>query len=157
MRFLQRSRNIQAVLLIRDLDNQPERRTGLEQARQQDSQRQPKLEIVLGTSDRCREAWVLNGFVPQNNAEKQTLKAIANRLTFDPCENAHRLRAGSVGRDRFRNPKVILAELTGDEYDRQRQCWEEAPLDFLNQRGQETGLTAYLAEIKHRLIPIFGD
>lgn len=134
VRFLQRSRNIQALLLIRDLDNQPERRTGLEQARQQDSQRQPKLEIVLGTSDRTREAWVLNGFVPHNDNEKQMLKDIVEQLKFDPCEQAHRLRSNSnTEGDRLRNPKVVLTQLTNGDYNRERQCWEETPLELLHQ------------------------
>ena len=53
VRFLQKERPIQAVLLIRDLDNQPERREGLEEARSQDLDRQPKLEVILGTANRA--------------------------------------------------------------------------------------------------------
>ena len=158
VRFLQRSRNIQAILLIRDLDNQPERRTGLEQARQQDSQRQPNLEIMIGTSDRAREAWVLNGFIPQNDSEKQTLKDIVEQLKFDPCEQAHRLRSNSNAKgDRERNPKVVLTQLTDGDYNRERLCWEETPLELLRQRGAETGLTVYLAELEERLLPLFSD
>ena len=157
VRFLQRSRNIQAILLIRDLDNQPERRIGLEQARQQDSQRQPKLEIVLEMSDRTREAWVLNGFVPHNDNEKQVLKDIVEQLKFDPCQQAHRLHSNSNSEgDRLRNPKVVLAQLTSEDYNRERQCWEETPLELLRQRGTETGLTVYLDELEQRLRPMLS-
>lgn len=155
VRFLRRQRDIQAILLIRDLDNQPERRKGLEQARLDDSDRQPTLEIVLGTSDRAREAWVLNGFVPLNEDERLTLKGIKAQLTFDPCEDAHRLRSNSsVEPERLRNPKIVLDQLTEGVYERQRQCWEEPPLTLLSQRGRKTGLTTYLSEVGDRLVPL---
>ncbi|MCU0545278.1 MAG: hypothetical protein MUE44_24410 [Oscillatoriaceae cyanobacterium Prado104] len=51
IRFIQKTRQIKAVLLIRDLDNQPDRREGIEQARAEHIHRQPKLEIVIGTAD----------------------------------------------------------------------------------------------------------
>ncbi len=54
--YLKTNRQIEAVLFIRDLDNQPERRKGMEQARSEHIDRQPKLEIVVGTADRMREA-----------------------------------------------------------------------------------------------------
>ena len=71
IRLLQRKNNrpIKVVLLIRDLDNQPERREGIEQARAEHIDRQPKVEIIIGAADRMREAWVLNGFIASNQEE----------------------------------------------------------------------------------------
>jgi predicted ATPase len=43
VRLLQKTRKIKAVLLIRDLDDQPERREGIEQARLKDSERETPL------------------------------------------------------------------------------------------------------------------
>ena len=83
--YLQKTRQIKAVLLIRDLDNQPQRREGIEQARSEHINRQHKLEIIIGTADRMREAWVLNGFIPSNQEEGQILKEITTQLTFNPC------------------------------------------------------------------------
>ena len=155
VRFLQKERAIKAVLLIRDLDNQPERREGLEQARMQDIDRKPKLEIILGTANRMREAWVLNGFVPVNSQEEQRLAKIKQQLTFDPCTESEKLRSTSrEDRDRLRNPKVIVEQLTGQEMERERQCWEETSLMILRERGVETGLTDYIREIEERLVPI---
>lgn len=156
VRFLQKTRQIQAILLIRDLDNQPERREGIEQARSEHIDRQPKLEIIIGMADRMREGWVLNGFIALNNNEQQILQTITTQLTFDPCKEAHKLRSNSKEiPDRIRNPKVVLEQLTGGDKYREQKCWEETPLELLRESGVNTGLTAYLDEIEQRLIPIF--
>jgi hypothetical protein len=155
VRFIQKTRQIKAVLLIRDLDNQPQRREGIEQARSEQIERQPKLEIIIGTADRMREAWVLNGFIPSNQQEKQILQEITTELTFNPCEESHRLRSNSLTEpDRIRNPKVVVEKLTGGKMEREKQCWEETPLEYLREKGDRTGLTAYIKEIEERLIPI---
>ncbi len=151
--FLQKKRQIKAVIFIRDLDNQPERKEGLEQARF--SNTNSKLAIVLGMADRMREAWVLNGFVALNEGEKQILEEIRNELTFDPCEESHRLRSNSKEEsDRLRNPKVVVEKLTGGDFERERRCWEETSLELLKKRGVSTGLTDYLNQIEERLTPI---
>lgn len=156
VRFLQRTRQIKAVLLIRDLDNQPEqRREGLEQARSEHINRQPQLEIVIGTADRMREAWVLNGFIPSNQEEKQILEEIKSELKFHPCIESHRLREKSkTGPNRIRNPKVVLEKLTGEDMRREQQCWEDTSLELLRERGIHTGLTAYISEVEQRLVKI---
>jgi hypothetical protein len=152
--FLQKTRQIKAVIFIRDLDNQPERRKGLEQARSEHINRQPQLKIVIGTANPKREAWVLNGFIPSNQ-EEQILEEIKTRLNFDPCIDSHRLRSPSQKEpDRIRNPKVILEQLTGKDMKREQQCWEDTSLKILRERGVYTGLTAYIQEIEQHLIPI---
>ena len=156
--YLQKTRNIKALLLIRDLDNQPERRQGIEQARSEHINRPPKLEIVIGTAERMREAWVLNGFIPSNQDEEQILKEITTQLKFNPCQESHRLRSNSLTEpDRLRNPKVVVEQLTGGRMEREQQCWEETPLEYLREKGDRTGLTAYIKEIEERLIPIIGS
>ncbi len=159
VRFLQRTRQIRAVLLIRDLDNQPEqRREGLEQARSEHINRQPQLEIVIGTADPKREAWVLNGFVPSNQGEKQILQEIKTRLKFDPCTESYRLRSTSWEEpDRIRNPKVVVEQLTGRDMIREQQCWEDTSLELLRGRGIHTGLTDYIREVEQRLIKIISS
>lgn len=155
IRFIQKTRQIKAVLLIRDLDNQPDRREGIEQARSEHIHRQPKLEIVIGTADRMREAWVLNGFIPSNPEETRILEEIKTELNFDPCEESHKLRSNSREKpDRLRNPKVVVEKLTGGNMEREQLCWEETSLEVLRTRGMQTGLTAYIDEIEKRLIPI---
>ncbi len=157
VRFIQKTRNIKAILFIRDLDNQPERREGIEQARSEHIDRQPKLAIIIGTADRMREAWILNGFIPSNQEEKLILQKIATELTFNPCDEPHKLRSNSWEKpDRIRNPKVVIEKLTGGKMEREQQCWEETNLEHLRKKGVDTGLTAYICEIEERLIPIIG-
>ena|SRR6476661_8287482 len=160
IRFLQhkQNRDIKAVIFMRDLDNQPQRREHIEQARLEHIDRQPKLAIIIGTPDRMREAWVLNGFIPSDREEEQILKEITTQLTFNPCEESHRLRSNSLTEpDRLRNPKVVVEKLTGGRMEREQQCWEETSLELLRKNGVETGLTAYIDEIEERLIPIIGS
>jgi hypothetical protein len=151
--YLQKKRNIKALLLIRDLDNQRERREGIEQARSEHINRQPKLEIIIGTADRMREAWVLNGFFRSIQEVERILQEITTQLTFNPCQESHRLRST----DRLRNPKVVVEKLTGGRMQREQQCWEETSLEHLRKNGVHTGLTAYIDEIEERLIPIIGS
>ena len=155
IRFLQRTRQIKAVLFIRDLDNQPERREGLEQARSQHTQLQPELEIIIGTANPKREAWALNGFISFNQQEKEVLETIRTQLSFDPCIESHRLR--SISReepDRIRNPKVVLEQLTGNDMERERLCWEDTNLEILRERGVHTGLQDYICEVEQYLISV---
>ncbi|NEP45563.1 MAG: hypothetical protein F6K35_42655 [Okeania sp. SIO2H7] len=151
---LQKKRQIKGVIFIRDLDNQPERKEGIEGARSEYSDRQPQLAIVIGTANRMREAWVLNGFVTANKLEKQTLEEIKTKLTFDPCEESHRLHSKKEEAERLKNAKVVLQKLTDGDFERERICWEETSLELLKTRGVSTGLTDYLNEIEERLVPI---
>lgn len=157
VRYLQRTRQIKAVLLIRDLDNQPERREGLEQARSQHIQLQPKIEIVIGTANPKREAWVLNGFTPSNEQEEKNLEEIRTQLSFDPCIESHRLRSTSQEEaDRMRNAKVVVDRLTGNDMERERLCWEVTSLNTLRERGVYTGLRDYICEVEQYLMLIIG-
>ena len=155
---LQGNRQIRVVILIRDLDNQPERKTGIERSRTEHMGRQPELQIIIGVADRMREAWVLNGFVPSSSQETATLERIKSQLNFNPCEEAHKLRTSLFSEpDRIRNPKVVLNDLTNGDKLREQQCWEETCLDLLRERGICTGLTAYLQEIEQLLVPILTE
>jgi hypothetical protein len=155
VRFLQKTRHIKAVIFIRDLDNQPERKEGIEQARSEHIDKMPKLEIIIGAADPKREAWVLNGFIPSNQQEEQILEEIKNKLSFDPCIESHRLRATSEKEpERIRNVKVVVEQLTGNDMEREKQCWEETNLKHLRERGVDTGLTDYICEVEERLAAI---
>lgn len=157
VRYLQKTRQIKAVLLIRDLDNQPERREGLEQARSQHINLEPKIEIVIGTANPKREAWVLNGFTPSNQQEEKILEEIRDQLSFDPCIESHRLRSASQEEaDRMRNPKVVVDRLTGNDMERERLCWEVTSLEILRERGVHTGLQNYICEVEQYLMLIIG-
>jgi hypothetical protein len=50
--------------------------------------------------------------------------------------------------------KRALKELTQGDGDRERQCLTETELAVLEQRGGDNGLTAYLSEVRERLVPV---
>src|SRR5262249_10113996 len=61
---------VDAVLLVRDMDDQPERRDGLAQARHEAMEIDPAMPVVIGAADPEREAWLLAGFDPESPDEQ---------------------------------------------------------------------------------------
>lgn len=138
-----------AIVLIRDLDSQEERRQSLIDARDHE---QSHMTVVLATPNQKFEAWVLNGFHPIDEREKSELGRLHQELGFDCCSQAERLRFASGTARRERDPKGIVSCLTGDDYDREKQCWQDTPLAILRQRGENTYLRHYLEEVRERLL-----
>jgi hypothetical protein len=143
--------DLNAIVLIRDRDDQPERRGGLEQARSQAH----GIPIVVGLGVVERESWVVSGYDPQNELERARLQQERNQLGFNPCEQSHELTACKDDNAK-RSPKRVLRSLSGDDRERERRCWADSPLEMLRQRGGENGLAAYLQEIRDRLAPLIG-
>jgi hypothetical protein len=146
--------DLKAILLIRDQDDQPERRDGLEQARKADKS---GITIIVGLAIVERESWVICGFTPEpgNEDESSRLKAETDKLGFDPCSRSHELTACKDDTAK-RSPKRVLGILSGGDRDRERLCWTDTPLKMLRERGKENGLVAYLDEIRDRLAPHIG-
>lgn len=147
--FASLDRRPDAVVLVRDSDGDSMRRAGLEQAR---STMHWPFKVVIALAEPKREAWVLAGFEPGNADEETRLRDLTERLSLDPIRKSHTLDAREHGAKT--DIKRALRELTRDDGDRERRCLEETPLDVLEQRGQENGLTAFLAEVRERLVPI---
>jgi hypothetical protein len=137
-----------AILLIRDSDGDASRKIGLEQARADSGHRD---RIVLGLCHPKREAWLLVGFVPDGDAEQATLHELRQSLEFDPSTDAHRLNGRH---NEPRDAKRVLRELVASSPNRERQCWEQTDLHFLEDRGTEVGLAGFISEIRERLIPL---
>jgi hypothetical protein len=140
------------VVMLSDCDASEDKRAGLRQATEEP--RFASLSAVVGIANKMREAWVLNGFLPQSDAETQILRRLTTELSFDPTQAAERLRAAKPSE--ARHPKRVLSELTGDDLEREERCWLETPLDELRRRGAGTGLTAFLDELRERLTPLMG-
>jgi hypothetical protein len=76
-------------------------------------------------------------------------------LSFDPSIESHRLRATSEKEpERIRNVKVVVEQLTGNDMEREKLCWEKTNLKHLRERGVDTGLTDYIQEVEERLAAI---
>lgn len=147
--------DIEAVVLVRDMDNQPERRTSMEAARDELADKLA-FQVAIAAPDPKREAWILHGYESQNDMEKALLADERKRLGFDPITNPERLRG-----DRRRGPdqenrdmKLVVERLTEGDYERDCQCLETTPLAVLSERGQATGLSDYLDEVETRLLPL---
>jgi len=153
LRYLRASiPELEAVMLIRDQDDQADRRKGLEQARLEDHE---GLVIVVGLAVVERETWVISGFVPHDDAEQMRLDAERQKLGFYPHERSHQLTACKDD-TAPRSPKRVLQVLTGGHYDRERHCWNTTPLALMRERGTENGLVAFLDEVRTHLAPLIG-
>lgn len=146
-----------AVVLVRDSDGDARRQSGLEQARAEWASSVPPEEsfpIVIGLAHPKREAWVLAGFEPQDKEEGERLLALRRELGFDPRLRAHQLLASETGA--LHDAKRVLAVLIGSRAEREEICWTECRLELLEERGDESGLTAYAREVRERLVPLFS-
>ncbi len=147
---LQRTQKIDALILFKDLDNQPDRRAGMQQARDEVKE---QIVVVLATAKWKREAWILNGFEPLDKREQVLLADLCQKLGFDP-----RLKAENLRHLTTNDSKQILDELLQDHtsgkkrYEREEQCWLDASLETLRQRGKETLLADYLDEVEAHLL-----
>jgi hypothetical protein len=147
--------DIRAVVLVRDMDNQPERRTSIERARAELTDKLA-FHVAIAAPDPKREAWILHGYEPQNERETTLLENERKRLGFDPITNPERLRGDRrrAAEQEDRDMKLVVERLTEGDHDRERQCLEATPLSVLQGRGQQTGLADYLDEAATRLLPL---
>jgi hypothetical protein len=144
--------DLAGIVLLRDQDDQPERRLGLEQAR---SEHHGTPEVVVGLAVVERESWVISGFEPQDADEQARLDAERQTLGFYPHERSHQLTACKDDMAP-RSPKRVLQALTGGDIERERRCWNTTSLVRLRERGGENGLESFLKEIETRLTPLIG-
>ena len=143
---------IDAIVLVWDVDQQrSERPEGVMTARDE-ARHWASFQIVCGFPDPEREAWVLAGFDPADEAERLLLDELHRSLSFSPVLHAARLRDKDEGA--LRNIKRVLRELTRHDSGREERCWTEPLLTTLRARGAETGLVAFLAEVESVLLPI---
>lgn len=138
-----------AVVLVRDTDGRGDRMRGLEQAR---SAHPWKFPVVLAVAHTKRECWILAGFDPQTQVEEAALAELRRELGFDPRQRAEDLTAAEP--HARRNAKRVLDRLLAGRQDREEDCWKLCELPVLMERGQSTGLAAYLEEVRSRLVPL---
>jgi hypothetical protein len=114
---------------------------GLRRARVDD------LPFALAVAHQESEAWVVAGFVAENNAEKTILRELEAEHGFAPTLEPHRLTP-----NRQTDPhdaKRVCSSLfpDGTLSPRAARCWLDTPLEDLEQRGAKTGLPDYLADV----------
>jgi hypothetical protein len=143
---------VDAVLLIRDSDGDDTRREGLEQARDEEPW---KFSVVIGLAHTKRECWHLAGFEPENTAEQTALGELLSELGFDPRLRSDELTAKHDPANDKKSAKRVLAALTAGDHDREHRCLD-ASFGILTARGAKNGLAEFLADIRSRLVPLFG-
>jgi hypothetical protein len=155
LQFALREGGYHAVFLIRDSDGDPTRGQGLEQARTHDRDHPWPFAVILGLAQPKREAWVIAGFEPGTDEEREALARMRHELGLNPCDVSHALAARPHGGQR--EAKRVLAVLVGDDdAEREAACWRETSLDILRSRGRENGLAAYLDEVEAEWLPRLG-
>jgi hypothetical protein len=143
--------DLDGVMLVRDQDDQPERRVGLEQARDEEK----LVPLVVGLAIVERETWVICGFDPQDQPESTRLAEERQTLGFDPRLRSHELTACKDDQAQ-RSPKRVLLKLGGGTHDREQRCWRETSLEILRERGTENGLKLFLEEVREKFAPLIG-
>jgi len=144
-----------AVILMRDADLQDQgRRRGLEQARQEHELRgrSPNV-VVIGLAVPKREAWVLVGFDPLDDEEREALASEQRRLGFDPTRRPHQLTASKHGAEH--DIKVCVSALAIDQ-SREVACYSSRSISELRERDKGIGLSGYLNEVLDRICPILS-
>ncbi|MCI0704818.1 MAG: hypothetical protein L0241_27485 [Planctomycetia bacterium] len=139
-----------AVMLIRDSDDDLERRDGLHQARDAEPW---KFKVVIGFAHTKRECWHICGFEPKDEDERQRLENERQHLGFDPRTRSHELTAKHDPKNDKRSAKRVLSVLTADDFDREGECL--TAIAVLHDRGEENGLRAFLEELRTILVPMF--
>lgn len=99
---------------------------------------------------------MLNAYLAEDDREKKELESIRQELGFDPCSHSERLRFSSGTSRRERDPKGILSRLTRDNYEREVNCWNTAPLYMLRSHGEKTYLKHYLDEVRDHLLRLLN-
>ncbi len=148
---LRKFERVDAIVLVRDVADQPERRAGLEQARANGF----PCPILIGVANIERESWVLSGFDPVDEDEQARVDQERQNLGFDPRMRPHELTAAKNDQAK-RSPKRVLSVLSDNNRDRERDCWLKTPLDRLKERGADNGLKDYLAEVETKLAPLIS-
>ena len=99
-----------------------------------------------------REAWVLAGFEPADDAEQRALQSCRAELGFQPHLDAHLL---SSGRDTAKTDSKRVLALLCSNRERERECLrigDKQRRALLIERGARSGLRSFITEVEERLL-----
>ncbi|MBT9556441.1 MAG: hypothetical protein IV100_10450 [Myxococcales bacterium] len=140
------------VVLVRDADQQDERRRGFEQAA---TEKRWPFRPVLALATPEIEAWVLSA-LHGNEAYNPVLKPLRSDLGFDPTRHPERLSSTSGN---HRDAKSVLASIEPNR-ETARGGLEDRPLDALRSYGA-CGLGTFIEHFetacRHVFDPRRGD
>jgi hypothetical protein len=131
-------RAIDAVVVARDVDDDPER---IAAARQVSALTWP-FPVVLALCNPEIEAWHVAGFEPEDDRERARLTELRSKLGFSPPREPQRLNSKQP--DDPKDAKRVCDHLCDADNDRKQRCLE-APLTMLLEHGYACGLADFLA------------
>lgn len=146
--------DVDVVVLIRDTDDQPDRINGLKQAKNRFDGKPPGFRVLVGAAKTKRECWVLAGFIPKDEIERELFQEARQRLGFDPTLRSHELTAKNNENEDTRSAKRVLRQLTRGDSLREEECWTQTPLELLKSKGEANGLAEYLTQVEEVLVPM---
>ncbi len=143
----------EVLVVMRDIDGQPERQIGWNQARDEYHGKPP---LILGMAIIKRENWILAGFRSISTEEQQRLQSERKSLGYDP--SLHPERVNSHAEHSKHCPKRVLGSLVADSgAERELRCLQEPSLEELHERGERIGLTSFLCEVIQLICPLLKD
>lgn len=137
-----------AIVLVHDADTEDDR---YDRIAKDVAETGTTHKVCIGVPNRKREAWVLNAFEPKDADERRAKAEEDKKLGFDCAKEAERLN-GDKGD--VRDAKRVLRELTGESTEREREAILAIPLSKLYERGEKTGLSRFLDNVKKELLPL---
>ena len=144
LKLLSRSRQVDAAVVLRDLDDRPERAAAYAKAKADVA----TVPVAIGTPKECREAWYLCGVPPDAKGVDVLRKAVKKQISFDPLREPERLSHKET--DGARSAKKVAArfgELVSDEDSGRRLLAVIAgPPEALDTAGK-TGARAFIMEL----------
>lgn len=115
-----------------------------------------ELSFAFAVAHQESEAWVVTGFVPENAGEADMLRLETREQGFDPTAAPQRLTPNR-STDPHDAKRVVAALIPeGTLSPRARRCWLDRGLVDLEQRGRETGLPEYLADISDVVLSLLA-
>lgn len=142
-------RELDAIVLQRDADKQPQRREGLQQAR---AEVPLNVKVIIGVAHPKLEAWAICAFDPYDVDGHDRLRAARKELGFDPRERSHELDASEPRAKR--NAKRVLEQLVGPASEAFDALCATASLDTLRTRGRGNGLADFLSDVEALLLDL---
>jgi len=146
--------DVDAIVLIRDVDDEPERVDGLNQAKNRFDEGNRRFRVIVGAARTKRECWVLAGFHPVDDLENRLFDEEREYLGFDPTTSSHKLTAKNNEKEDKKSAKRVLRQLTRGDSLREEECWTQTPLELLKSKGKANGLAEYLVQVEEVLVPM---
>ncbi len=133
------------VVVARDTDHS-ERRDGFAQAKHA---RTWPFEVVGAHAIPEVEAWLICTWTPAGESDEERRAELRHLLGFDPVTRSHELTSTSPSK---KDAKATLARLEAGGRSA-RHCFENSPLEELEQHGSHNGLTTFIGDLRTTLVP----